>query len=164
MQILRLVVKNCRHEPQIPALQAQNLGKDTHLKTLVLLQGSSAYKDGTAEYRCLKIKRQQHYTALIENVFDHFVSCLVFLTKKKRNYDRRIPSPINYPCGKESLGYLSPGCAINKAGYTANTSRGRVGRGGNARFPTFRPVLTDRQTDGQTNGWTKPLIELRVRN
>ena len=26
----------------------------------------------------------------------------------------------------------------NKAVYTANTSRGRVGRGGNARFPTFR--------------------------
>ena len=26
---------------------------------------------------------------------------------------------------------------INKAGYTANTSRGRVGRGGIARFCTF---------------------------
>ena len=50
----------------------------------------------------------------------------------------------------------------NKAGYTA-ISCGRVGRGGNARFPTFRLDgygLTDRRT----NGRTKPLIELRVRN
>ena len=38
----------------------------------------------------------------------------------------------------------------NKAGYTA-TSCGRVGRGGNARFPTFRLVLTDRRTDGWTD-------------
>ena len=44
---------------------------------------------------------------------------------------------------------------MDKAGYTA-TSCGRVGRGGYARFPTFRPVLTDQQTDVQTNGWTKP--------
>ena len=58
----------------------------------------------------------------------------------------------------------------NKAGYTA-TSCGRVGRGGNARFPTFqlerdgptdRP--TDQPTDQPTDGRTKPLIELRVRN
>ena len=38
----------------------------------------------------------------------------------------------------------------NKAGYTANTSRGRVGRGGNACFPTFRLVRdgpTNRRTD-----------------
>ena len=40
----------------------------------------------------------------------------------------------------------------NKAGYTANTSRGRVGRGGNARFHTFRLVFTDRPTDGRTDG------------
>ena len=56
----------------------------------------------------------------------------------------------------------------NKAGYTANTSCGRVGRGGNARFHTFRLVFTDRptngRTDGRTDGQTKPLIELRVRN
>ena len=55
----------------------------------------------------------------------------------------------------------------NKAGYTA-TSCGQVGRGGNARFHTFRLVLTDRRTyrrtDGRTDGWTKALIELRVRN
>ena len=38
----------------------------------------------------------------------------------------------------------------NKAGYMANTSRGRVGRDGNACFPTFRLErngLTDRPTD-----------------
>ena len=47
--------------------------------------------------------------------------------------------------------------SCNKAGYTANTSRGRVGRGGYARFHTFqldhhgptnRP--TDQRTDGQS--------------
>ena len=32
----------------------------------------------------------------------------------------------------------------NKAGYTANTSRGRVGRGGNARLS---PLRMDRPTD-----------------
>ena len=52
----------------------------------------------------------------------------------------------------------------NKAGYTA-TSCGRVGRGGNARFPTFRldhygPM--DGPMDGRTNGPTKALMELRV--
>ena len=46
----------------------------------------------------------------------------------------------------------------NKAGYTA-TSCGRLGRGGNARFPTFQL-----ECDGPTDGRTKPLIELRVRN
>ena len=55
----------------------------------------------------------------------------------------------------------------NKAGYTA-TSCVRVGRGEYARFPTFRLVLTDRRTDGLTDQWTdgrtKLLIELRVRN
>ena len=35
---------------------------------------------------------------------------------------------------------------INKAGYTA-TSCGWVGRGGYARFPTFRLMLMDRRTD-----------------
>ena len=39
---------------------------------------------------------------------------------------------------------------------TANTSRGRVGRGGNACFSTFRLVLTD--------GRTKPCIESLVRD
>ena len=38
----------------------------------------------------------------------------------------------------------------NKAGYTA-TSCGQVGRGGNARFHTFRLVVTDRRTDGRTD-------------
>ena len=42
----------------------------------------------------------------------------------------------------------------NKAGYTANTSRGRVGRGGNAGFSTFRLVLTNGPTDQWTNGPT----------
>ena len=41
---------------------------------------------------------------------------------------------------------------INKAGYTANTSCGRVGRGGNGRFHTFRLVLTDQPTDRRTDG------------
>ena len=48
----------------------------------------------------------------------------------------------------------------NKAGYTANTSRGRVGRSENAGFSTFRLVLTDGPTDGRT----KPLIESLVRD
>ena len=46
---------------------------------------------------------------------------------------------------------------MNKAGYTANTSRGRVGRGGNACFPTFRldhHGPTNRPTDQRTDGRT----------
>ena len=42
----------------------------------------------------------------------------------------------------------------NEAGYTANTSCGRVGRGGNARFHTFQldhHGPTDRRTDGPTD-------------
>ena len=42
----------------------------------------------------------------------------------------------------------------NKAGYTGNTSCRRVGRGGYARFPTFRLVLTDQRTNGRTDGQT----------
>ena len=38
----------------------------------------------------------------------------------------------------------------NKAGYTA-TSCGRVGRSGNARFHTFRLVLTNGPTDRRTD-------------
>ena len=56
-------------------------------------------------------------------------------------------------------------CAIenqNKAGYTA-ISCGRVGRGRNARFPTFQ-LDHHGPTDQPTDGRTKPLIELRVRN
>ena len=49
----------------------------------------------------------------------------------------------------------------NKAGYTANTSCWRVGRGGNTRSHTLYNSIT---TDGLTNGRTKPLIELHVRN
>ena len=48
-------------------------------------------------------------------------------------------------------------CFDNKAGYAANTSRGRVGRGGNACFPTFqleRDGPTDRRTDRPTDGRT----------
>ena len=51
----------------------------------------------------------------------------------------------------------------NKAGYTANTSRGRVGRGGNACFPTFR-IERDGPTDRPTDGRTKPLMESLVRD
>ena len=51
----------------------------------------------------------------------------------------------------------------NKAGYTANTSRGRVGRGGNACFPTFR-LERDGPTDQPTDGRSKPLIESLIRD
>ena len=53
----------------------------------------------------------------------------------------------------------------NKAGYTA-ISCGRVGRGGNACFPTFRlehDGPTDGPTDRPTDGRTKPLIDSLVR-
>ena len=51
------------------------------------------------------------------------------------------------------------GCRVmlhmtNKAGYTANTSCGRVGRGGNARFHTLQldhHGRTNRPTDGRTD-------------
>ena len=39
----------------------------------------------------------------------------------------------------------------NKAWYTANTSCGRGGRGGNARCHTFKLVFTNRPTDRPTN-------------
>merc|ERR1712074_228280 len=48
-------------------------------------------------------------------------------------------------------------CSDNKAGYTANTSCGRVGRGGYTSFPTFQLVRygrTDGRTDGQMDGRT----------
>ena len=45
------------------------------------------------------------------------------------------------------------GTLENKAGYTA-TRCGRVSRGGYARFPTFRLVLTDGRMDGRTDGLT----------
>ena len=43
----------------------------------------------------------------------------------------------------------------NKAGYTANTSCGPVGRGRNAGFPTFQlddPGRTNGPMDGRTDG------------
>ena len=43
---------------------------------------------------------------------------------------------------------------INKAGYTANTSCGRVGRGGNAHFHTFQ-LDHHGPTDGPTDGRTE---------
>ena len=59
---------------------------------------------------------------------------------------------------------------INKAGYMANTSRGWVGRGGNARFRTFKldhhgPTdgWTDQRTNGPTDRRTHPLIQKRKR-
>ena len=42
----------------------------------------------------------------------------------------------------------------NKAGYTANTICGRVGRGGNARFSTRAHGRTDGPTDGPTDQQT----------
>ena len=59
-------------------------------------------------------------------------------------------------CNSLQLRYSAPAPSFmkNKAGYTANTSCGRVGRGGNARFHTFQldhhDGLTDRPTDGQS--------------
>ena len=50
----------------------------------------------------------------------------------------------------------------NKAGYTAKTSCGRVGRGGNAHFHTLQLVLMDgpinRPTDRRMDEWTKALL------
>ena len=40
---------------------------------------------------------------------------------------------------------------INKAGSTANTNCGRVGRGGNTRFHTFQLDHHDQRTDGRTD-------------
>ena len=48
----------------------------------------------------------------------------------------------------------SNGLKRNKAGYTANTSCGRVGRGENASFHTSRLVFNDGRTDGPTDGPT----------
>ena len=62
---------------------------------------------------------------------------------------------------------------MNKAGYTANTSRGLVGgrAGGNARFYTFQldhhgPTdgWTDGRTDEQMDGLTKLPIQSPVRD
>ena len=53
------------------------------------------------------------------------------------------------------------------AGYTASTSPGRVGRGGNARFRTSStrsPLWTNQRTNQPTDGRTKPLIESLVRD
>ena len=58
------------------------------------------------------------------------------------------------------------GLSFNKSGYTA-ISCGRVGRGGNAHFHSFSIHAcqrTNRPTNGRTDGRTKPLIELFVRN
>ena len=55
----------------------------------------------------------------------------------------------------------------NKAGYTANISCGRVGRGGNALFHTFKldhHGPTNQPTDRPMDGRTKPLIESLVRD
>ena len=49
-----------------------------------------------------------------------------------------------------NIEYTSTPCAPP----LANTSRGRVGRGGNASFLTFRLDHHDRQTDGLTDGPT----------
>ena len=51
----------------------------------------------------------------------------------------------------EEGGEAEEGKKRNKAGYTANTSRGWVDRGGNACFPTFR-LERDGPMDGPTDG------------
>ena len=66
----------------------------------------------------------------------------------------------------QEFGGISCNVNHNKAGYTATSCR-RVGRGGNATGPLFELLMdgpTDGPTDRWTNGRTKPLIELRVRN
>ena len=57
-----------------------------------------------------------------------------------------IPTPRAF-VGKNAMGL------VKKVGYTA-ISCGRVGRGGNARFPTFDSIITDQRTNGLTNGQT----------
>ena len=56
----------------------------------------------------------------------------------------------------------------NKAGYTANTSRGRVGRADMPVFPLFDSSVTDRPTDRPTNRRadrrTEWVIESRTRD
>ena len=55
----------------------------------------------------------------------------------------------------------------NKAGYTANTSRGRVGRGGNARFHTFQldhHGPTNRPTNGRTDRASYRVAYPRLKN
>ena len=68
--------------------------------------------------------------------------------------------------GTRQSSQLGKSSSANKAGYTATSYRW-VSRGRKARVHTF-PLdhygPTDRPMDRQTDGWTKPLIELRVRN
>ena len=47
----------------------------------------------------------------------------------------------------------------NKAGYTADTSCGRVGRGGNVRFHTFQLDYHDRRTDIATDRIACPQLK-----
>ena len=51
----------------------------------------------------------------------------------------------------------------DKVGYTANTSRRRVGRGGNACFPTFQ-LERDGPTDRPTDQPTERVVESRARD
>ena len=91
-----------------------------------------------------------------------------FARRKKTRLDTRLPQLRAGGQGPylRSLEHLGRSDDANKAGYTA-ISCGRVGRGGNTRFPTFqleRDGPTNQPTDRPTDGRTKPLIELRVRN
>ena len=74
---------------------------------------------------------------------------------------------------REQLQFMSASLLLislllkNKAGYTAKTSRWWVGRGENTRFHTigsFSTCAWQLERDGPTDGRTKPLIELLVRD
>ena len=58
--------------------------------------------------------------------------------------------------GASRQGIRDVGKKMNKAGYTATSCR-RVGRGGNARFPTFQF-----ERDGQTSKWTDGPMDRRT--
>ena len=95
------------------------------------------------------------------------IFCVKHSLRMTFQYMKKNPSPLIYKLAKNPFSYdprVPKICSVNrnKAGYTA-TSCGRVGRGRDARFPTFRLDHFER-TDGQMDGRTKPLIELRVRN
>ena len=50
----------------------------------------------------------------------------------------------------------------NEAGYTANTTRGQLGKGLNDRF--HNSIIQDRMTNRWIDGLTQPLIDSRIRD
>ena len=102
---------------------------------------------------CLSLVKSLKEKALNPTLFDIALAenqqpkKALFYIDQKTERKSLLPLSVNY----ESNDDKDKG---NKAGYTA-TSCGWVGRGENARFPTFqleRDKPTNRQTDGLTNG------------